>query len=431
MERTEPLLFKKYPNLKEKVPWIPLLTNVPTPVERLTELENHFKLVNGQIYIKRDDKIYHIYGGNKIRKFEFIFGNTIKKKKKAIVTCGGIGTNHGLACSIICNILNPPLKCDLFLFNQPLTWHVQQSLLLYDYFGAKLHFGKTDVSTLIKAIFFWIFHRKYDFILPGASPLFGRGTPLGIVGFIEAILELYEQIEKGKIPEPDIIFIAAGTTGTAAGLIAGCKLLGLKTKVYAVAVIKDLLANSSNIARNANKALKYLHNKDRNFPKLKITEDDFELIKGYLGSAYGVKTIRGQTAIDIVFKLEGKERGFKLETTYTGKAMAAMFDFLEKEENKNKTVLFWNTYNSNDLDRYLKKTEFNYKKLPKKFHRFFEEANFQCWQITDCPPEIREGCPAYFNHEYRFWKVTDCLLDEEKQKKAFKELKNLIKLEDA
>lgn len=431
MERIEPLLFKEYPHLKERVPWISLLTNVPTPVERLTELGKHLNLDKGQIFIKRDDKIHKVYGGNKLRKFEFIFGNVIKRKKKqAIVTYGGIGTNHGLACVIVCNKLNPPLKCDLFLFNQPLTWHVQRSLLLYNYFGANLHLGKTDVRTFIKALFFWISHRKYEFLLPGGSPLFGRGTPLGVVGFIDAILELSVQIKQGEIPEPDVIFLAGSTTGTAAGLVAGCKLLGLKTKIHAVAVYKDFLANASNLARNANKALKYLRKRDKNFPKIRVTTEDFELIEGYLGSGYGVKTIKGQKAVDTIFDLEGKEKGFSLETTYTGKAMAGMLDFLKKEENKNKIVLFWNTYNSNDLDKYVKETNFEYKKLPKKFHIFFEEVNFQCWQIIDCPKEKRNECPAYLNHEYRFWKVTECLLEDEKQKKIFKVLKSVIKLED-
>jgi D-cysteine desulfhydrase len=369
MTRTEPILFKHYPLLREKVPWIPLLTNTPTPVERLNNLEEYFKFI-GQIYIKRDDKNHNIYGGNKLRKFEFIFANTLKKKKKAIVTYGGIGTHHGLASVIICNNLNPPLKCDLFLYHQPLTWHVQQSLLLFNYFGAKLHLGKTDISTFTKALFFWIFHRKFDFILP--SPIFGRGTPLGTIGFIEAIFELREQIDKGLIPEPDIIFVACGTTGTAAGLAAGCKLLGLKTRVHAVAVYKHFLANSSNLARIANKALKYLNKKDNNFPRIKISQDDFELIEGYLGSGYGSQTLKGRKAIDTIFELEGKEKGFKLEITYTGKAMAAMFDFLEKEENKSKIVLFWNTFNSNSLEKYLQKTD-DYKKLPKKFHSFFEK----------------------------------------------------------
>jgi len=111
--------------------------------------------------------------------------------------------------------------------------------------------------------------------------------------------------------------------------------------------------------------------------------------------------------------------------------MAGMYDFFEKEENKNKIVLFWNTYNSNDLDNYIKETKFNYKKLPRKFHSFFEQTNFQCWQIINCPIKIREGCPAYLNHEYRFWKVTECLLDEEKRNEVYETLNKVIKLNDA
>ncbi len=61
MVRSEPILFKHYPQLKEKIPWIPLLNNIPTPVERLTKLENYFNSYKGQIYIKRDDKNHYIY----------------------------------------------------------------------------------------------------------------------------------------------------------------------------------------------------------------------------------------------------------------------------------------------------------------------------------------------------------------------------------
>lgn len=431
MKREEPILFKKFPNLKKKVPWIPILTNLPTPIERLTGLEKNFDLTGGELYIKRDDKSHHTYGGNKLRKFEFIFGDAIKKKKKGMVTMGGIGTNHGAACVITCKELDPPLKCELFLFPQPLTWHVQRSLLLYDYFGAKLHLGGGDVSTFIKTLFFQIFHPKYYLMFPGGAPLFGFGTSLGTVGFINAIFELKEQIDNGVILEPDVIFIAGGSTGTGAGLVAGCKLLGLKTRVNIVAVYADFISNPFAVIRNANKAIKYLNKRDKNVPKIKVTEEDFEFIRGYLGSGYGIKTIKGQNAVDTVFELEGKEKGFYLETTYTGKAMAAMFDFLKKEENKSKKILFWNTYNSNNLDTYLKNTDFNYKNLPKKFHKFYEESRFQCWQITDCPENIKKSCPAYLNHEYRFWKITDCSLSEQNKTKAHEVLDQVIKLEDA
>ncbi|MFW9827029.1 MAG: 1-aminocyclopropane-1-carboxylate deaminase/D-cysteine desulfhydrase [Candidatus Thorarchaeota archaeon] len=378
MGRKEPILFDLFPKLKEKILWIPILTNTPTPVERLVNLEKYLKLDEAQIYIKRDDKNHQIYGGNKLRKFEFLFANALQKKeKKAIVTYGGIGTHHGLATAIICRNFKPPIKCDLFLYKQPLTKQVQESLLLFNYFGAKLHLSKTDLGSFIKALFFWIFHRTYDFILPGGSPVFGRGTPLGIVGFIEATLELKQQINMGIIPEPDIIFVAGGTTGTAAGLVAGCKLLGLKSKIYCVAVYKDFLANAKNLARNANKALKFLKKADNCFPKIKISKNDFKIVKGYLGPGYGFNTPEGQKAVDTIFKLEGVEKGFKLETTYTGKTMAAMIDILKKDENKAKIVLFWNTYNSNNLDEFLKETNFDYKVLPKKFHKFFGETYFE------------------------------------------------------
>ncbi|MFX0000578.1 MAG: 1-aminocyclopropane-1-carboxylate deaminase/D-cysteine desulfhydrase [Candidatus Hodarchaeota archaeon] len=431
MKQEEPFLFQVYPNLKNKVPWIPLLTNVPSPVERLTELEKEFDLEGGELYIKRDDKNNPIYGGNKLRKFEFIFGKILKKKKKGVVTIGGIGTNHGLACDIVCHELNPSLKCHLYLFHQPLTWHVQRLLLLFDYFGAKLHLGKGMVSTFVKFLFSKLLHPKYFLILPGGSPLFGLGTSLGTIGFVNAAFELKSQIDQTIIREPDTIFVSGATVGTAAGLIAGCKLLGLKSKVHVVAVGPSLNANPSAIKRNANKALKYLRRKDKSIPSIKINEENFVFITDYLGSGYGIKTIRGQNAVDKVVELEGHKRDFKLDTTYTGKTMAAMLDYLKLEKNKNKIMLFWNTYNSNDLDNYLKEINFQYKKLPKKFHKFYEESKFQCWQITDCPEDIKKSCPAYLNHEYRFWKITECKLDQQKQNKALEELRNVIKLEDA
>jgi len=429
MEIKEPQLFKTYPDLKQKVPWIPLLKNLPTPINRLTNLEDYLKLNDAEIYIKRDDIDHHIYGGNKLRKFEFIFGNALKRKKKGIATIGGIGTNHGLACAIACRELG--LKCDLFLSHQPLTWHVQRSLLLYDYFGANLHLNKSFEMAITKSLFFKLFHPKYYLMSIGGSPLFGVGTPLGTIGFINAIFELKDQIDNNIFPEPDIIFIAGSSTGTAAGLIAGRKLLSLKTKVSVVNVSRDLVVNNKAIINNANKAIKYLHKREKSIPNVRVDLNDFKLIQGYVGSNYGIKTIRGQKAIDLVMDLEGKNRGFKLDTTYTGKTMAGLIDYINNEENKSKKVLFWNTYNSNDLDKYLKETNFNYVKLPKKFHRFYEEATFQCWQIADCSENLKENCPAYLNHEYRFWKVTECPLDEDKKNRAQELLSNVIQLEDA
>ena len=429
MESKKPILFDVYPNLEGKVPWISILTGIPSDVDRLTKLENYLKLKDGEIYIKRDDKDHKIYGGNKLRKFEFIFGEVLKKKKKGIITLGGLGTNHGAACAIVAKELD--LKCELFLSLQPLSWHVQRSLLLYNYFGAKLHFTKKFELGVLKSILFRMVHPKYYLMSIGGSPIFGIGTPLGSIGFINAIFELKNQIDEGILPEPDIIFVAAASTGTSAGLTAGCKLLGLKTKVYPVNVSRDLVVNPKNLIKIANKSIEYLRKRDKSIPNVQVNKGDFDMIKGYLGTNYGVKTVKGQKAVDLVYELEGKKLGFKLETTYTGKAMAAMLEFLEKEENKSKKVLFWNTYNSNDLDTYLRETKFDYEKLPKKFHKYYTRKIFQCWQLADCSEDIKSTCPAYLNHEYRFWKVTECKLEKDQQSIIKEKLSKVINLEDA
>ena len=429
MESKKPILFEVYPNLEGKVPWTLILTGIPSNVDRLTELENYLKLNDGEIYIKRDDKDHRIYGGNKLRKFEFIFGEALKKKKKGIITLGGIGTNHGAACAIVAKELD--LKCELFLSLQPVTWHVQRSLLLYHYFGAKLHFTRWFELGVLKSLLFRMFHPKYYLMSVGGSPLLRFGTHLGTIGFVNAIFELKNQIDEGILPEPDIIFVAAGSTGTAAGLTAGCKLLGLKTKVYPVNVSRDIVVNPKKLIRIANKSIKYLRKRDKSIPDIQVKNNDFNMIKGYLGSSYGVKTVKGQKAVDLVYELDGKKLGFKLETTYTGKTMAAMLDFLEKKENKSKKILFWNTYNSNDLDTYLRETKFDYEKLPKKFHKYFTRKLFQCWQLTDCPEDIRNKCPAYLNHEYRFWKILECPLEESKKEQAKNYLNKIIQIEDS
>ena len=430
LEQHEPLLFKIYPNLREKVPWIPLLTGVPTPVDRLKKLEKHLNLSTNEIYIKRDDKDHNLYGGNKVRKFEFVFGEILKKKKKGFIAIGGIGTNHGVASAIFARDFN--LKVELFVSPQPLNWHIQRSLILHHHFGANLHLSKGFMRSIFKALLFKFFHPKYYLMPMGCTPFLGIGSSLGTVGLINAVFELKEQIEKGVVPEPDIIFIAGGTVGTASGLAAGCKSAGLKTKVHVVKVSVDVLINPSNFIRVANMAIKYLRKQDSSIPDIKVTEEDFSVVEGYLGSDYGIKTVKAQEAVDIVTELEGNERDFKLDTTYTGKTMAALIDFVKKEENNAKKVLFWNTYNSNNLDGDLRETKFDFTKLPKKFHKFYEKK-LQCWQITECPPEIREKCEAYLNHEYRFWKIpnVECKLDEEKRNKAREELTNAIKLENA
>src|SRR2546425_1207609 len=57
----------------------------------------------------------------------------------------------------------------------------------------------------------------------------GASTPLGALGFVSAVAELLDQI-----PAPDVIVHATSSGGTQAGLVAGCRLLGLSTRILGI-----------------------------------------------------------------------------------------------------------------------------------------------------------------------------------------------------
>jgi D-cysteine desulfhydrase len=72
---------------------------------------------------------------------------------------------------------------------------------------------------------------------------------VGTLGYVNAGLELAEQIAAGECPHPAAIFVAAGTTGTQAGLMLGLALAGLAIPVYGVRVVAGYLAREAGIAR--------------------------------------------------------------------------------------------------------------------------------------------------------------------------------------
>src|SRR5436190_320309 len=109
-------LFEYLPELENKIPYIQL-ANLPTPIEKCGEIENILNHHN--IYIKRDDLtgFKNLYGGNKVRKLEFLLGDALQHHAKKIITYGCVGTNHGLATACYSNKLG--LDCLLMLKNQP------------------------------------------------------------------------------------------------------------------------------------------------------------------------------------------------------------------------------------------------------------------------------------------------------------------------
>jgi len=94
----------------------------------------------------------------------------------------------------------------------------------------------------------------------------GGSSPLGAVGYVNAAFELHGQIMKGEMPEPDCIYIASGSMGTAAGLILGIRTLSMKTKMVAVRVNSERFVNVKRLIKLIYQTNSLLSSMDPSFP---------------------------------------------------------------------------------------------------------------------------------------------------------------------
>lgn len=353
----ECILFEKYPDLKKGIAWEPL-GDFPTPVKKLEKLGQVVGYPN--IWMKDDGKSSQHYGGNKVRKLEFILADAVRRKKNTIMTYGGIGTNHGLATTIFGKRLG--LKTILVLVDQPVTDHVQENLLLFQHFRAEVCYAKNRVGATLNSIRYFL-TRPGIYYLPA-----GGSSPLGTLGFVAAALELKKQVDAGELPEPKYIFVALGSKGTTAGLVAGSRLAGLNSKIVGVRVAYRWLANEKATAKLANCAISLMRKYDRTVPAIRFKESDIKLMYGFCGEGYGYPTPEGREALKLLEETEN----IRLDLTYTAKTFAALLDFVKtSRELDGAPVLYWHTYNAVDLTWIV--TEYHdYRKLPVACHKFFE-----------------------------------------------------------
>jgi len=351
-----PPIFELFPDLREKISYINLDTK-PTPVHRLENL-GHKNLL-----IKRNDRISPVYGGNKVRRLEFVLGDVLDKKQNRVVTMGAIGTNHGLATAIFCKRLG--LDCTLLLFDQPVTEYVRRNLLLFQYYGAEIIY----TGTMDEAVqqFYVEQRQKY----PEACFLDAGGTTtIGTIGQVNAAFEFSKQVDEGAMPMPKYIFCPTASNGTMAGLNLGFALAGIKTTVIGVRVGMekwgDMELNTPNTVTALMKTVyDFLRENSDTVPDAQLPTP--VMFNDYRGDGYGRLTKEGLDAVEIFKERESIE----LEPVYTGKTCAALLDFINDPVNAEDVILYWHTYNSVDLSKETQSVD--YRDLPPDLHKFFED----------------------------------------------------------
>jgi 1-aminocyclopropane-1-carboxylate deaminase/D-cysteine desulfhydrase-like pyridoxal-dependent ACC family enzyme len=302
------------------------LCQLPTSVEALPKLGDN-------AWVKRDDLSNPLYGGNKTRKFEFIAADILRKKATHVVTLGGTGTNHGVATAMVCRELG--LDCTVITFNQPDSPFVQKNQALMKKFGAKfINAG----SLAMAAMRFYLDPLRLSqshYFLAG-----GGGTALGALAYVNAALELHQQIENGECPEPAAIYVPAGSVATLAGLSLGCTIAGMQTKVVGIQIMDSHLGPVEICTATAGnklmlQALKIIQSQ---YPKFTIDMPSTILLNDWYSPGYGIQTPTTDNAIKLAALNE-----LQLDQTYSGKTFTA---FTEALNDSTKPLLYWATYSS-------------------------------------------------------------------------------------
>jgi D-cysteine desulfhydrase len=355
-EAALPPLFRAWPELAKNLPRLSL-GDYPTPVQKLEGLGHE------NLWIKREDLSSPLYGGNKVRKLEFVLADALARRCDRVITMGGIGTNHGLATAIFCR--EAGLACRLLLFTQPVNEYVKRNLLLFARYGAELRYLKGVIRTGASLIITQRLLHPRSYILEA-----GGSSPLGTVGVVNAVFELKEQIDAGLMPVPKYIFCPLGSNGTMAGLALGALLAGLPSRVIGVRVTMDAIgpmqiANRHTVEKLMKRTCALMKKLCPSLPAVEIPRQ--EVLDGYVGEGYGCATAPCLEALSLM-----KERaGILLDPTYTAKTFAAVCDFIRMKEHAGDAILYWHTYNSADLG--CRAAEADCRDLPEELREILEE----------------------------------------------------------
>ena len=332
-------LIDEYPSLKSQIPYIQL-GNWPTSIKKLEILSEQ---LNAQIYLKDEgacgalnENGYISFGGNKVRKLEFLLADAIAKGYSTVLTYGGYASNHMVATACYAKKLG--LQTIGLLFKQNPPPNIARNLLLNLYYDA--HIFECPQPRLLNEDEIASFLNEHNFASAYVIPV-GGSNILGVLGVVNAVFELRDQIAQGMLPEPDFIYVPFGSMGTTAGLLLGIKLAGLKTKVRAIKVTGTPKYNADNLCDLISQTNAYLHELDASIALFEWNPVDIDIRAEFLGKGYAHATEGGLQALVLFKELEN----IALDQTYTAKAADALIcDCQNHIIDSNQVILFWNSY---------------------------------------------------------------------------------------
>lgn len=295
-----------------------------SPLQRLPLISQHLGI---DLRVMRDDLFPMTGGGNKARKIIKILQLAESQDYNALVTTGGIQSNHARVTALAAAQRN--WRCKLILHgDKQEVANPKGNLLLMLLAGAEIEIVQPSyIATAMQSA-------MDAFQSEGLTPyeIPGGGHCLsGAMAFVEAVEEVQQQCQADGW-QADWVILASGTGTTQAGLIVGFERLGWPTKVLGISVARRNPRGRDVVEQSCRELRSHLG--------LPESTKQIDFRDDWIGEGYEQAGSNVLSGIRSAAAMEG----LILDPTYTAKAFTALLDMVVEGEIKEQSkVLFWHT----------------------------------------------------------------------------------------
>lgn len=281
-----------------------------------------------QIKLVRDDLFPFVGGGSKARKAVAYEEFLREGGYNAIVTCGGIQSNHNRAMALMC--ARNGWKCHLCIQGSEERFYAEKGNALLDRLaGAECELIRPEDTAVAMD------NAMEKLCNEGYNPFYVHGGGHDLPGgtcFVDAVKSLKVQCDEQGY-KPDYVFLASGTGSTQAGIAVGLDTVGWSdVKLVGISVARQQERGRQVIVDFANMLAKH-YGMEANYEQKIIFTADY-LMGGYE---------QFSPEMDACLKEVMKDTGLMFDTTYSGKGFYGMMQEIKKHNLYGKNIIFWHT----------------------------------------------------------------------------------------
>jgi len=286
------------------------LASLPTPLEPMQRLTAH--LGGPRLWVKREDATGLGFGGNKLRKLDYVLCEAVASGADVLVSGGVVQSNSQRQVAAAAAKLG--MACHLAVYHGRLAppapeYETSGNALLNRLFGAHCH----DVpwsgnrNAAIEELGNRLRQEAHrPFVVP-----YGVSSPLGAVAYASTIAEIVEQSRALGV-RPAAIVHCTGSAGTQAGLVVGASIAMRGTRIVGIDIDAEPERVRADVIAYASAAADLIGTR--------FDENDVEVVAGHAGPAYGVPHAATIEAI----RLAGALEALSLDPVYSGKGLAGL-----------------------------------------------------------------------------------------------------------